>query len=219
MYILHAFTRELGWVSFLHRAGGRQKTRALLQAMTLVELDFDFKESKDLQQCRQLALSQSFPRVSSEVPRMAVALFMAEVLRKALHKNYINESLFEACEGLMADLDAQDDFSMAPIEFLIALTRAMGFEISPPEVESFLKFDPEEGAFIEEGNGHHALLDEEASALLVDLLRNTSKQARSVPNSAQRRAILRSLLSFVKIHLGIKQNIQSHEILEMVLHS
>jgi len=220
MLILHAFTEELGWISFFHRVGGKDKSRALFQAMTVLDLDFEFKENKDLQQGIKLSLNTAFPNIYNDVTRMAVAMFMAEVLRKSLHKHYVNQQLFHSCVETLDALNRNKDFSILPISFMLELVKAMGFEIILPEIAGQYRFDPEEGCFTTAQSKTLAQLDTASSQSLIELIESpdTANYQKSVPAS-HRKSILRVLLVFLKSHLGIQQEIKSHEVLEVVLHT
>ncbi len=220
MLILHAFTFQLGWISFFHRVGGKDKSRALFQSMTLIELDFEFKENKDLQQGVKISLSQTFPNIYNQVARMSVAMFMAEVLRKSLHKHYVNHALFLHCAEMLEDLNEKEDFAIVPIQFMIGLTQALGFEIVPPSDPGFYRFDPEEGCFTTAASKALAQLDIESSKSFILLFEGMGDFAASINIPAHhRKAILRVLLVFLKAHLGMNLEIKSHEVLEVVLHA
>lgn len=216
--ILHAFTRDLGWVSFVTNIGGKKRPRALIQPMNLLELDFNFKESKELQTIQQIALSSSLNQIWSEVPRASVAMFMAEVLSKSLHRNYPNPTLFNFTRQMILDLDKEEHFASFPIRFMLGLAECLGIGIEIPETRGRYFFNPILGEWL--GSAESKMcLSLETGSLLFDLLMFLG-DAGPLPklNSAQRSALLEVLILYLKEQLDMKREIKSHQVLEVVLH-
>ena len=216
--ILHILTREKGLLSFITRVGGRSRPRALAQVCTLVELDFAYHEKNEIHSIKQIQLLDVLPNLKEDILKSTVSIFIAEILFRSLHKDYVNRELFDNIRVLLNGLDKSNRVAMYPIWAVLILCFDLGLEIAIPEGKNKQLFDPVEGGFISV-KGSYSELDIEASeALKKMLIEFSSEETSEVPPPAVRKKVLSLLLEYIRERLEIRSSFRSHEVLEVILH-
>src|SRR5690554_6749862 len=129
--IVRIFTRELGLKTYIVNGirSSKSKTKiALYQPLTLLDLVVYDREKVSLNRISEARLNYPFQRIPFDFYRSGVALFMGEVLGKAIFENYQNENLFDFLQRSVVHLD-QDQVRLGiyPISFLLQLSLFLGF--------------------------------------------------------------------------------------------
>ena len=194
--IVHIYTASVGMVAFMVRGGGgrgRGVQAALLQPLTLVEIDFDHRPNKNLQSLRDVQLLTPYASLPFDMRKRAIAMFLAEVLHPVLRGEPGNEALFAFVSSSLRWLDlAEERYANFHLIFLLQLTRHLGFY---PE--------------------HHALA--EAYHLPVLLRLNYRSMHLLRLTREQRSRFLDTLLDFYADNVPAFPEILSAEVLHEVL--
>jgi len=223
-YIVHVYTREMGRASYLVRlAVGKQAglRKALFQPLTLLEIQADHKGSRQLQRIKEAHCVYPFGQLPFDVSKSVIALFLAEVLIRALRDSENNPALFEFLTHSIQLLDlCEKGLANFHLVFLIKLTRYLGFY---PNLESQQKgwyFDLYGGDFVPIRPLHNAWLDPTDAMLFARLMQITYENMGAFSfNHAERVGILHQTLNYYRMHLTDFPVIKSLEVLETVFAS
>lgn len=216
--ILHLFTRDLGWQSFITSVGGKSRPRAITRACTIVSVDFDHRENKELQQLKQVQIAEPLATLHSDVVKSAVAMFIAELLMRSLHRDYQNTDLYDHIEELLIELDRADQIALFPIRAILHCIYDLGFGIPTSQYDRLI-FDPVLGQFEMAGRSTNPEDLNMASVLNRVLTEFNMGHLEPISSSEMRKKILQVLLDYLKERLDLNQSIKSHEVLEVILHS
>ncbi len=120
--IMNFFTNEEGFLSFM------QKRRAKLVPLSLVEITFDYRQSRKLQYLRDMKIIQPLPTASADPMRIVVLMFLSEVLSHALKAEKRNEPLYNYLETQIQDFETKDNVGADfHIDFLLGLLSYLGY--------------------------------------------------------------------------------------------
>lgn len=222
--IADIFTEEKGLHTFI---GGSVRTAraripySLFQPMTAVDLVAYFRDDEGaLNRLKELRAAEVWSQIPFDIRRGAVALFMAEICRKSIHEAEENRELF----GFLIDTLRWLDTTPHPIanlhlHFLLALSGHLGFQPQAGDEESGeMFFDLKEGTFQSVPPYHTVYTDPEQTARMLAILRCPLEHCHEVPmDRAQRKELLHTLLQFYQLQLPGFSQINTPEILEMVM--
>src|SRR5690606_11414490 len=139
--IVKIFTRELGLKSYLVNSIRREKSKAKIafyQPLNLLDLVVYDREGNSLNRISETKLYYAFQRIPFDFYRSGVALFVGEVLGKAIYENYHNEDLFDFVQESVIYLDRETtNLSIYPLSFLLQLTVFLGF--APASAQEFFE--------------------------------------------------------------------------------
>jgi len=129
--ITKIFTEEFGMLSFIVHGVRKRKARmpaSFFQAFTLLDLDINYKPKSNLQNIKEISLSQRTDALHSDVRKSTIAIFLAEVLHKSLQEEQQDKDLFEFLQLTISFLDSMESaFGNFHLIFLIQLSKYLGF--------------------------------------------------------------------------------------------
>ena len=220
--IVDVFTEEKGLRSYIVSGVRSQRptvSAGLLQPMTPVDLVAYHREDQDLTRLKEIRPHHVFQKIPFDVRRSSVGLFMVEVARNTVQGHEANEALFEFLLRNFVFLDETAlPFANLHLHFMLHLTEFLGCQPGGDFTEEFPYFDLQEGVFIHEKPLHHHWLPEAASTTFYHLLMLPLERCHEVPfEREERRAFLKNLLLYYRLHIENFQQVHSHEVLEEVL--
>lgn len=213
--IVKMYTRERGLLSFMVKgAKGSKKNKktALLQPLTLLDIQVSLRENKDLHHLRELRLLQAYSDIPFSPVKTAQSMFIAELLRKCIQEEEKNEALFDYVREAMLFLDsAPGDLPDFHLKFTLELARFLGFY--PDD-----NFDKEHPFFqFTDGVFHHSFgetcLDAAASECLNRLMMCPLDELSELHfNRIQRQELSRNLINYFRWHLPSMGELQTPEV-------
>jgi DNA repair protein RecO (recombination protein O) len=217
------YTEVHGRMSFIMQGihGKRSQVKAnLLRQLSLLEMEVDFKQGRELQRVREVKNSSPFVSIPYEISKSSQALFLAELLHKVLREEEARPELFEFLYRSIQMLDLMDDgIANFHLLFLIQLTRYLGFEPTNNHSPSNRYFDMIAGKFVIMPPDHPWFLKELESEMVARLLgMNYQSSSGFMVNSELRNLLLTCILDYYGLHFGNKLNVKSLEILKLILH-
>jgi len=221
--ITDIFTEENGLHTFIAgnvRAARSRMPFGLFQPMTVVELIAYYREGADaLNRLKELRSGLVFSAIPFDIRRGAVTLFMAEICRKSIRESEENRPLFEFLLENLRWLDTTPHpIANLHLHFLLHLAPFLGFQPQgePDAGETF--FDLKEGVFNSEPPDHTYYLEPEVTQQVLQLLQISLEQSHEIQlNRSERKVLLNNLLRFYQFHVEGFTEINTPEILEMVL--
>lgn len=208
--IVRIYTEALGLQSYLVNGVRTTKSKnkiALFQPLTLLELVVYYKEQTSLHRIKEMKSLKPFVSIPFEFRKSGIALFMTEVMVKALKGEEQNRPLFEFLQHAILMLDhLPGNYSNFHLQFLLKLSGYLGFAPGTAE-ELYEQVHPA---------GNAADFAKEEKQLLNTLLREPFENAPQVP-AAQRKAMLQNILTFYRLHVDQFQELKSLTILQEVM--
>ena len=217
--IAHLFSLQRGLLGVIIKgARGSKKSRkqALLQVLTIVEIQINLRENKDLHFLKEIRVLHPYIGIQYSTPKTAQALFIAELLRKSIKEEEKNEDLFEFIANALMFLDeSPKELPGFHLKFMLDLSKHLGFY---PENN----FDVQHPYFqFTDGVFHHSFgdtcLNAEASNDIHLLMNCSFAELENLQFRRERRKILlRNLMQFYHWHLPSFKELQTPDVLEDV---
>ncbi len=200
--IVNIFTELFGLQSYIVN-GVRNKSAknkiALFQPLTLLDLIVYHRENASILRIKEVKCLHPYQSLTSDIKKSAVAMFINEILNKAVKDQSHAE---EICEFLISSLVALDK-TITPenfhLTFLLKLSRFLGF--GPQSKEEVL------GAWVMSKEEEHAL----------SVLLKADFDDKIVLGYEERKNLLESLLRFYGTHIDNFGEVKSVQVLKDVL--
>lgn len=216
--IVHLYTRRWGRMGIMvpgARSSSKSRKAHLFQPLTILELDLYLKPGRDLQNIKEVKNHSPFMHLTGDPVKSSVALFLAEVLHKALREEEPNEELFDFLDNHIQLLDVTDQgIGNFHLYFLLRLSRHLGFNPGGPPAEPDLWFDLSLGTFTSTPPLHGSCLRPELTSLLIRFLTIPASEISTVVIDRHKRIeLLDGILRYYYLHLEGLGEIKSHKVL------
>ncbi|MFZ4523210.1 MAG: DNA repair protein RecO [Bacteroidales bacterium] len=228
--IVKIYTELFGLQSYLVKGIRNAKSKikpGLFQPLTLLDLVVYHKEKQSLQSVKEVHLAHPFKSIPFDIRKSSVALFINELVYKAIREEEANPELFVFLWQACLDLDdTEESVSDFHICFAIRLCEHLGISPRNNYSETSPVFNLREGVFQSSIPGHpHYLLPPQShlfSRLLESVNDGESQHSEKrngdiFPDHASRNRILETILLYYQLHLPGFHGVQSHHILHDVL--
>lgn len=218
--IVQIFTEKFGLQSYI--INGVKKPRAkisrnMLQPLHLLDLVVYYKSTGQVQRISELRNSPVLQSIPYDVIKSSIALFLNEVLYKAVKQQSADENLFDFVFNAIEWLDNQTEgLANFHLLFLTRLTRYLGFY--PDQAISADYFDMKNGVFSKFKPEGFSYLSPPHTQNFYSLLQCSFESLGQLKfSNDERRYLVQKLLEYYALHIESFGNIRSHEILEEVL--
>ena len=220
--IAHIYTDAFGLQSFLLNGVRKQKAKFnanLLQPLSCIELVAYFKPGKSLHRVAELNASPAFTTIPYDTVKTTIALFLAEVMYRSIREEEKNEGLFEFIYNSVLYLDhQQQSFHLFHLLFMVKLSRFLGFYPKAGQAGSGTVFDLREGIFTNQLPLHADIMDAETGNFLTRLLESNLDTLDGIYIlPAQRKILLKDLVTYYELHQTHGFQLRSLPVLEEVL--
>ena len=215
------YTLKFGRQSFLIKGMRNKKAgkhNALFQPMTILDLEFYYRESRDMQILKEFSVSYSPADIFSNIRKTSVAIFLGEVLTSVLREETPNKDLFCFIEDSIIYFDGcRENFANFHIAFLAGLSSYLGFEPGPRPGSNDVYFDMINGVFVPVPPLHGNYARREISDILAAFFSSSYDNCRNIVLSGNlRNEVLEILVTYYSIHLPGLKKIRSLEVLKQV---
>ncbi len=222
--IADIFTEDKGLHTFIAGSVRTAKARMpynLFQPMMVVEMVSYFRDDAHaLNRLKELRAGEVWSRIPFDIRRGAVALFMAEICRKSIQEAEENRELFDFLLENLRFLDTTElPISHLHLHFLLGLSGYLGFQpLDEPESDKEIFFDLKEGTYNSVPPVHPDYLEPDQTRQMLALIHLPPEKCHEVSLSrAERKALLQRLLQFYQYHVPGFSDVNTPEILEMVM--
>jgi DNA repair protein RecO (recombination protein O) len=200
--IVNIFTAQFGLQGYIVkgvRARSAKGKIALYQPLTLLDLVVYHRENANLMHIREAKCIHLYETIHRDLNKTSIALFINEVLNKAVKEQSHAEDLCEFLIQSLIALDQSGNASNFHLRFLVQLSKWLGFQpVTAEEVTEGRKLEP-------------AL-----ESALTDLLQADDTTELSFDNE-QRRALLDVLVFFYARHIDGFGHLKSVSVLREIL--
>lgn len=220
--IVQVFTEKFGLQSYIVNGVKKPKakiSRNMLQPLHLLDMVVYYKNTGSIQRIAELKNSPVLQSIPYDVIKSSIAIFLNEILYKAVRQQSAEEDLFDFIFNAIEWLDNQTEgIANFHLLFLVRLTRYLGFY---PELQSTSHtdyFDMKDGIFTRYKPQGLSYLSPPHTQNFYNLLQcNFENLGKLLFNNDERRYLLNKLLEFYALHIEGFGSIRSHEVLEEVL--
>lgn len=200
--IVTIFTEQFGLQSYILngiRGTSRANKIALYQPLTLLDLVVYHKENVGIMRIKEAKCLYPYRSVSYEIKKSSIAIFICEIVNKSVKEQIHTQELFHFMANSMIYLDTHEQIENFHLQFLLGLSKHLGFGTSQPE-EILSSRVPEE----------------EEVTMLTQLLQSEYDSGLSITYSTRQR-LLTLLLRFYASHIDNFGVVNSIEVLKEVL--
>jgi DNA repair protein RecO (recombination protein O) len=220
--IVQIFTEKLGLQSYI--INGAKKPRAkigrnMLQPLHLLDLVVYFKNTGAVQRIKELKNAPLLQHLPYDVVKSSIALFLNDVLYKAIKQQTQDEQLFGYVFNSIELLDnLKEGIANFHLVFLLGLTRYLGFYPNYTSAADTDYFDMHNGVFTRYKPDSSLYLSPPHTQNFFLLLNKGFDNLSSIKlGNDERRYLISRLLEYYALHVEGFGYIRSHEVLEEVL--
>ncbi len=216
--IVTVYTEAFGRCSFILQSIHSKKSSNkanLLQPLFLLDMEIDQRQGRELQRAREIRTNHPYQTIPYDIVKTSQAIFLAELLFKVLKEEEARPELFQFLSHSFQIFDLlQHGVANFHFAFLIQLTRYMGFAPTDNFSEERQFFDMSSGLFAANQPPHTYFLESQESRILAKLMACSYEEIGNISlNSSQRNQILIKIIDYFSLHLGIRLQIKSLDVL------
>jgi len=220
--VVQVFTEKFGLQSYIVNGAKKPKAkiaRNMLQPLHLLDMVVYHKETGNVQRIKEVKNSPQLQSIPYDVIKSSLAMFLNEILYKAIKQQSADENMFDFVFSAIEWLDHQTDgIANFHLLFLIRLTRYLGFYPDRYLAGEADYFDLKNGTFSRFKPDSVLYLSPPHTQNFTMLLQGTFENIGSIKlNNDERRYLINKLLDYYALHIEGFGNIKSHEVLEEVL--
>lgn len=217
--ISNFLTPEKGMISVI--AGGVRKSKSsmhanLFQPASLVDAVIYYKENSDLHRLKEIRASHPLMSTYEQLKKIAIAQFMAELIKKCIRETTPNPGLFSFVKDHILRLELeQKPNPNTPLLFILGLAPKLG--IAPEFDRSGKYLDLKEGTLTNFLPAHPHFLDEEKTDIVRVLIKGKPEDINSISiDNEMRRTLFNRLMDYYLIHIDGMKPLKSTEIFRTV---
>lgn len=216
--IVSIFTEHFGMVSAIVRLSHGSKSGgrcALWQVMNVVEMNIDYRPSKDLQKINEVSISMTWKDLPYHPFKASISMFLGDFLYHAIGREGENSLLFSFLVTSLQWLDeAEGNFANFHLLLMLRLTRFLGIW---PGLEGYAKgkvYDMKGACFTSSLPAHGQFLEVKDAMWIPLLLRlDYSQMQRLRMTRNERWHMLEVILQYYRLHVPAFGELQSIDIL------
>lgn len=222
--IAKIYTREFGLQSYMISGARGKKSKhraALLQPLSLVDLNVANSSKGGLHRITEINLLQPYTDIPFHVIKSSIAIFLNEIVYKSLKEEQGDTDLFDYLKNALIFLDiCQESCAAFHIYFMLQLSAYLGFAPQEQPDEQHLFFDLVEGRFTSRIPVHAHYLQESSSHLFYELMKATFENFHFIPLTRnQRKELLNAVILYYQLHVPGFGELRSLPVLEEVIKS
>jgi len=220
--VVQVFTEKFGLQSYIVNGAKKPKAkiaRNMLQPLHLLDMVVYHKETGNVQRIKEVKNSPVLQSIPYNVIKSSLAMFLNEILYKAVKQQSADENMFDFVFSAIEWLDHQaDGIANFHLLFLVRLTRYLGFYPDRYLAGEADYFDLKNGTFSRFKPESVLYLSPPHTQNFTMLLQGTFENIAGIKlNNDERRYLISKLLDYYALHIEGFGNIKSQAVLEEVL--
>lgn len=220
--VAQIYTEKFGLQSYLINGAKKPKAKIhinMLQPLHLLDMVVYYKDSGTLQRIKEATASPVLQQIPLDIAKSSVAIFLNEILYKALKIQQPDPYLYEFIQQSILWLDkthtAIHNFHLC---FLMKLSRFLGYMPSADKADKPF-FDLVEGIFTHTPPPHTFMLQEPHTSMFQAILHVPYEESHTIQMKHEDRIyLLEQIINFYKLHTDNFGSVNSLEILEEIFH-
>jgi len=220
--IAHVYTDLYGRLSVMISGIRGRKSKFsmnMIQPLSAVEMEIYYRENRSVHRVRELGNYIHYHSIPYNIGKSTQAMFVSEILFKALREEEKNIQLFEFLEHAIQIFDLQErSTNNFHLVFLISLSKYLGFFPQDNYSEGACLFDLRNGHFTAAPVSHPDHLDQSLSAGLHKLLAVNMKEAENLRIGYKLRVeLIRAVIDYFRLHINDFGKVKSVDVIREVL--
>lgn len=198
--IVRLFTDDFGMQSYLINGVRKKKaaiTPAMLQPLTLVEVEAYQRENAGLQRLKELHVHPVLSQLQQSPLHGLAATLLAECFMRAVREESAHAELFNWMQQQILLLEVSERPEVACLEILTRLTEWLGFGPQADQYREGAWFNLNEGRFDAQHDMRSSYASQNTARQLGSLLLQDAFASEDAPGSAY----LDDLLKYYQLHL------------------
>lgn len=217
--ILDIYTRTSGLHSYIVSGVRKKKSKSnagLYKAMTLIDFVAYAGSAQKLYRIKEAKYATIYQRITTDVVRSTMAMFMIDLSRHTIREREVNEDLFDFIWDRFIYLDEVEQIpSDYHLGFTLELCNYLGFYPQNNwDREYFPFFDLEKGVFIADPTGVSSYLAMEEAEYLYSIMTDQSHKLQV--SRTTRRNLLDHLMLYYRWHVEGFKNPPSLEVFKTI---
>lgn len=216
--IVHIFTQERGYLSFISPSFIFKKNNLTACAMQVVEAEFYENQKNGLHKLASLSPLFNTSAVYFDIYKMNIALLWSEVLNILLRNEQKNEVMFHFLVKAVEYLNTtREDVANFNLFFLYRLAAPAGFKIDISSYSPGYVFNIHAGRFSSPDAGLPYISGPNAAKTICELCSCKLEELKNISlNRESRNVLLDIILLFFGIHLNTDFNVKSVKVIREV---
>lgn len=218
--ILDIFTREKGMRSFIVSGVRKSKSKnkaSMYQHLNVLDL-VAYDKDNSLARIKECKIEHYYQRLTFDVVRSSIGLFLLEVCKNAIREKEPNPDLFDFILNRLQllDSDINQNFGLFPIKFLLELSQYIGFMPYNNFGDENPYFDLYNGRFIPEMTEKY-VSDSEVSSLIAKI--NSTEMDQLVELNVRkdiRNKIIDDLIIYFRLHIDQFKELKTLPVLRTI---
>lgn len=211
------YTAQMGVRSYLINGVRKPKSKitlAMLQPLSLLDLEVYEKPNANLQRIKELQCKPLLLNIAQDFRRRAVALFITELLNACIMEEEGDEQLFHFLEREILQLEKGAEVSNFSLKFMMGLCKELGIEPQGKYTEKTPYLDLQQACFTSISTEDS--LNENSSRIISEL--KFQEEGHHLLIEPQlRRDCLNGLILYYQHHLMKHKEMRSLDILTEVM--
>lgn len=215
--IIQLFTREHGRISCIAKGIHNKKSKfasALFYPFFIINAEIYFNNKKEIQIIKEVNIVHSLENIRDNHFKLAIAMFLAEVLNKTIKYQNTDEKLFDFIKEMIYKFDIEPNSpANFHLYFLLGMTHFLGFYPINNYNNGIPFFDLLNAQFVNNCTDSQTV-DKDFSKLFSQIMsiKNDEWWALNL-TSFQRHKLIEILLNYYTLHTGINMKIKSLDVL------
>lgn len=216
--IVHAYTREKGFFSFITPVNIFKRKTNAVHLMQVVEIEYFENEKSNLHKLKSIAPLLNTSHLYFDIFKMNIVLLWAEILHLILKNEDRNEDLFDYIVHSVDYLNStQTDVANFNLFFLYRLITPLGFRIDTDSWQEGTVFNIDDGRFYPASSAVPHISGPNTARIIHLLCTCRPEDLKAIPLDRQSRNILLDIvLHFFNLHLNIDFNIKSIQVIREI---
>lgn len=216
--IVHAYTREKGFFSFITPANIFKRKTNAVHLMQVVEIEYFESEKSNLHKLKSIAPILNTPNLYFDIFKMNIVLLWAEILYLILKNEDRNPDLYDYLIRSVDYLNsAQGDVGNFNLFFLYRLITPLGFRIDADSWREGSVFNIADGSFYPAASAMPHISGPNTARIIHLLCTCQPEDLKAISLDRRSRNILLDIvLHFFNLHLNIDFNIKSIQVIREI---
>ncbi|MGM0648988.1 MAG: DNA repair protein RecO [Bacteroidota bacterium] len=217
--IAHVLTPDYGKIPLMVRKNKTKKSNGksgYFQPLHLLDIEFSFKESRNLQQLTDVHLAEHAMHITSNYHKQNISIFLADVMNRCIKEMEPDDNLFQYIwHSILMFENIEQGGVNFHLYFLTHLMKYLGFEPGNKWNNQNRYLDMDSGLFVSEAHLNASCLSVRESKIIHHFLHFSASNIPGNGISNQDRKLgLEAIINYFDHHVPGFGKLKSYEVLK-----
>jgi len=214
------YSKDLGKIPIIIKSLHSKKSNTkinYLQPFFIIDIELYYKQNRNIQKAKEIKPAYNFKTLPFDIIKSSLAIFLSEIIYKAIKEEEENEHLFYFIEKTIQFIDVNYmNISNLHLFFLLRLTKYLGFFPKNNFNDKTIFFDIDKAIFVDYKNNLNQLNIQESKFFSILLNSNFNNYTQIKINKDERNKTLQNILLFYNRQIPEFGKIKSLEIMQTI---